>query len=262
MQVRTGFAAVFVGAVAGLLSLPIPLSGAMQSAAAAQEQRASLSGTVLDATGRALSGVPIALVDSAAGQRHETRTDAAGRFSVDGLSAGDYRVELSKPGFEQVAGRVVLGPGQQLQRDVVPRIVSLVHRYTVSAKAGSRGSDPNPAASAGPQRAVVRTAAPDDPCKGTTSGGCLTPPIRMVEAWPVFPPALAEKGVSGTVEVKARLGTDGFLTDFRPNDGADPEFAACAVEALRVWEYSPLRLNGVPQECRMTVTFRFEAAKQ
>ena len=261
MEVRTDFIAIVVVAMIGLPTLPVQLAGAAPLSPEAQAQSGSVSGTLLDPTGRALSDVPIALVESAAGQKHEARTDAAGRFAISGLQAGDYRIEVSKPGFEKVAGRVVLDAGQQVQRDVVPRIVVLAHEYTLPRKAGRGGPDPDLAGSAGPKRTVVRTTAPNDPCKGTTGGGCLTPPERMVEAWPVFPRTPAERGMSGTVEVKLRLGTDGFLTDFRPNDGADPDLAARAIEALRLWEYSPLRLNGVPQEGRMSVTFRFEATK-
>jgi len=90
----------------------------------------------------------------------------------------------------------------------------------------------------------------------------LTPPKKLVDMKPVFPSAHATDGVSGTVVVEARLGTDGFLKDMRVNDGADPAFAEATLEALRQWQFSPVRLNGIPQECRVTVTAEFHAGGQ
>lgn len=251
---------------AGLFIAPlffiIPITAAAQpQPKSIQPGTGSFSGTLLDPTGRTLSGVPVTLANPATGQKHESRSDDAGRFSLAGLAAGEYQILISKPGFSDLAGRVMLGSGQQLQREVVPQIASLTHMYKVSSNADGAGVQAAESNANGLRTKVVRTTLPDDPCAKSTAGGCLTPPMRMVEAWPLYPRGRADAGVSGTVEVSARLGTDGFLKEFRANEGADPEFAAAAIEALRLWEYSPLRLNGVPQEGRMTVTFRFVTGK-
>jgi hypothetical protein len=55
---------------------------------AGQTPPAGCSGTLMDATGRAMSGVTIALVNSATAQRVDVRTDEGGQFSITGLPAG------------------------------------------------------------------------------------------------------------------------------------------------------------------------------
>jgi TonB family protein len=217
---------------------------------------AAYSGTLMDATGHAMSGV-LALVSSAMAQRVEMRTDEGGQFSITGLPAGEYQVEVKKPGFLTKQGRIVLAAGQQLRQDVVAQIGSLAE--TIFIQGGPSTPDSKPAV----PRQLRRPGTSDaDPCSQSVAGGCLTPPTKLVDMKPVFPQAHGGDSVSGTVVVEARLGTDGFLKDLRVNDGADPAFAASTLEAVRQWQFSPVRLNGIPQECRVVVTAEFHAGSQ
>jgi len=221
-----------------------------------QTSATSWSGTLMDATGHAMSGV-LALVSSAMAQRVEMRTDEGGQFSITGLPAGEYQVEVKKPGFLTKQGRIVLAAGQQLRQDVVAQIGSLAE--TIFIQGGPSTPDSKPAV----PRQLRRPGTSDaDPCSQSVAGGCLTPPTKLVDMKPVFPQAHGGDSVSGTVVVEARLGTDGFLKDLRVNDGADPAFAASTLEAVRQWQFSPVRLNGIPQECRVVVTAEFHAGSQ
>ena len=221
-----------------------------------QTSATSWSGTLMDATGHAMSGV-LALVSSAMAQRVEMRTDEGGQFSITGLPAGEYQVEVKKPGFLTKQGRIVLAAGQQLRQDVVAQIGSLAE--TIFIQGGPSTPDSKPAV----PRQLRRPGTSDaDPCSQSVAGGCLTPPTKLVDMKPVFPQAHGGDSVSGTVVVEARLGTDGFLKDLRVNDGAAPAFAASTLEAVRQWQFSPVRLNGIPQECRVVVTAEFHAGSQ
>jgi hypothetical protein len=244
-------------AVAVIAALPFfnTASRANSSSRQATNEPATFSGTLMDPTGRAWPDTVLMIVDAATGTRREARTDEAGRFSIPGLPPGEYRAEVSRPGFIEAAARLVLAPGQDLHRDVVPQIVTLQQMYTISPHA-------NPSKEVAhtiPQRTVMRSTPPEDPCVRSSTPGCITPPMRMVDARPIFPRVQAREGVSGVVDVSARLGTDGYLKDIKANEGANPDFAAAAVEAMRLWEYSVLRLNGIPQECSFNVRFRFNA---
>jgi hypothetical protein len=59
-----------------------------------------LRGTVVDAAGKELAEVKVAVVSNVdAKQRWETSTDAAGRFQLPDLPAGMFTLELSRPGY-------------------------------------------------------------------------------------------------------------------------------------------------------------------
>jgi len=238
---------------------PRPEDGAASAAPvsnrSAQTAPAAFSGTLMDATGRAMPGVPMTLLSKATSQRYDMRSDEAGQFAIGDVPAGEYQVGVQKPGFLSAQGRVILAAGQQLRQDVVAQIGSLEETVVVQGP-GPTTADAGPVA----PRSRVLSAQPDtDPCSQSAAGGCLTPPRKLVDASPMFPRAHAADGVSGTVVVDARVGTDGFLKDLRPNEGADPNFAASALDAVRLWQFSPVRLNGIAQECRIKVTVLFSA---
>ena len=65
------------------------------------------------------------------------------------------------------------------------------------------------------------------------------------------------RGSKATVLLEGRVGTDGFLKDLRVLAPADAEFANAALEAVRQWQFTPTRLDGVPMEVRMRVTVNF-----
>jgi iron complex outermembrane receptor protein len=63
------------------------------------QQGGTLSGTVLDQTGKAISGASVEVKSESDGESRKTTTDAEGRFSAPDLPAGTYSVVVSAPGF-------------------------------------------------------------------------------------------------------------------------------------------------------------------
>ena len=64
-------------------------------------------------------------------------------------------------------------------------------------------------------------------------------------------------GVDTVVILGARVGIDGYLSDVRVlRDGnpSAPEIVESAIEAVRLWQYTPTLLNGVPVEANITMT--------
>ena len=95
---RRGFL-LFIS-VLGYLVLP---------AAHAQQTLGAVSGTITDATGAAISGATIVLVnDQTAASRKATSNDT-GAFSVQSLSIGTYTITISDTGFntEKLGGFVI-----------------------------------------------------------------------------------------------------------------------------------------------------------
>jgi len=229
-----------------------PTMGPAASRTPGQFATAGYSGTLKDPTGRPMPGV-VALVNSATAQRMEMKLDGSGQFSANGLPTGEYQVEASKPGFMTIRKHVVLAAGQHLREDLVAQIGSLSEMVVVQGGGPATAN----AAPAAPRPHRNPAEPPADPCAQSVIGGCITPPMKLVEMKPAFPWAHATDGASGTVVIEGRVGTDGFVKEMKANDGADPAFAESALEAVRQWQFSPVRLNSTPVECRIEVTVKF-----
>ena len=100
-----------------------------------------------------------------------------------------------------------------------------------------------------------------DRCSQSAVGGCINPPMRIADARPRYPQEHRDAGTEGTVEVDGRIGTDGFIKDFRVTAPADPRFASATVDALRQWQFTATRLDGVPVEANIHVVVRFTAGQ-
>jgi outer membrane receptor protein involved in Fe transport len=74
-----------------MLALALPL--------AAQIDRASLNGTVTDATGSLVSGAQVEAVSSTTGFRRMTTTGSGGTYQIPLLNVGEYTIKISKQGF-------------------------------------------------------------------------------------------------------------------------------------------------------------------
>ena len=62
-------------------------------------QRAEVSGKVLDPTGAVVPGATITLRQISTANTRTTHAAADGRFNLAALPPGSYRVEVSSPGF-------------------------------------------------------------------------------------------------------------------------------------------------------------------
>ncbi len=85
-----------------------------------------------------------------------------------------------------------------------------------------------------------------------TTGGKL---IKRVE--PIYPETAKARGVQGEVVLSAHVGTDGTVKSVRTLKG-NPFLANAAGEAVRHWQYQPMKLNGNPVEMDTTITVQFK----
>ena len=98
-----------------------------------------------------------------------------------------------------------------------------------------------------------------DTCAQSSMFCRVTPPVQVARAKPVYPTTQRERGISGSVLVAAKVGTDGLLEDPHLLRSADPDFASATVDALRRWQFTPIRFDGVPVEMSIRVTVNFVA---
>jgi hypothetical protein len=88
------------------------------AAAFAQVDRASLNGTVTDASGAVIDNASIAVESAATGFRRETLSSSSGAYQLPGLPVGVYKVTISKSGFAPTSiDQVVLTVGQSRTLD-------------------------------------------------------------------------------------------------------------------------------------------------
>lgn len=76
---------------------------------------------------------------------------------------------------------------------------------------------------------------------------------------PEYPQIAKVMHLSGTVELQARIGTDGTVEELEVI-GGNAILARAAIEAVEQWRYQPTRLDGQPVEVEthITVTFTIE----
>ncbi len=79
----------------------------------AQFDRATLNGTVTDASGAVVQNVKVELVSTTTGFQRETVTGAKGNYEVPALPVGTYKITISKDGFKpEVLESVQFAVGQ------------------------------------------------------------------------------------------------------------------------------------------------------
>ncbi len=107
---------------------------AVQNRALRELPGSSLTGRVTDATGAVIAGASISVTDSTAHALRTVRTDGAGRYVVDGLAPGAYRVEAQAQGFERkVLAAVAVTASRPAVQDLTLNVGAATQTVTVEA---------------------------------------------------------------------------------------------------------------------------------
>src|SRR5207302_4686026 len=103
---------------------------------AAQVDRATLNGTVTDASGAVVPQAKIAVLAPATGFRRETTATATGTYNLPGLPIGVYDVTVSHPGFETIELKgLTLSVGEMSTFDARLKIGALSTKVDVTGAA-------------------------------------------------------------------------------------------------------------------------------
>jgi protein TonB len=84
----------------------------------------------------------------------------------------------------------------------------------------------------------------------------VTPPSKIRDAAPQYPPIALSARVQGDVIIEATIGADGKVKDARVLRSV-PLLDEAAIAAVRSWEYTPTLVSGQAVPIIMTVTVRF-----
>ena len=119
--------------VALLLSLcSLFLSAAPQSVQA-QSADATVAGTITDIRGDVLQSATISVKNESTSDVRSVKVDAQGHFSLGGLTAGRYTVEVSAPGFDLNRRTVQFTAGQDQDISVALKVGGDLQQVTVEA---------------------------------------------------------------------------------------------------------------------------------
>ncbi|MBI3399777.1 MAG: TonB-dependent receptor [Acidobacteria bacterium] len=117
-----------------LLALSVALLLSALTPLHAQPGSATLTGIVLDPDGNAIPNAAVVLRSDATGFVRAISTDGTGRFSVDGIPAGAYVVEVTASGFIQTRrANVQLVAGKTENVSVALAVAGVSEAVTVSA---------------------------------------------------------------------------------------------------------------------------------
>jgi uncharacterized surface anchored protein len=122
---------------AGKLVSPELMNGTLtaRDSSAAVVSGSSMIGTVTDRTGAVIPGASIAVIDNATHVRRSTKTDIAGRFLVNAVAPGTYRVEAQASGFnKQVLSDVAVAANQPAVVNLALNIGAATETVTVVAE--------------------------------------------------------------------------------------------------------------------------------
>jgi hypothetical protein len=103
---------------------------------AAAQFSATISGTVSDPTGAAVSGATVTVKESDTGALRTASTDSSGHYQVFSLPAGVYEVQVTKDGFsKEVRAGIHLAVGQDAVANVALKVGEMNQQVTVDADA-------------------------------------------------------------------------------------------------------------------------------
>jgi len=86
--------------------------------------------------------------------------------------------------------------------------------------------------------------------------GKVTPPQKIKDVKPVYPPLAQEARAKGVVGGEAVLDEAGKITRARVTTSI-PMLDQAALDAVKQWEFSPAAVNGTPVPIRVLVTVNF-----
>lgn len=247
----------------------LALAGVLPLAAlsVAQTPFHTLSGTLVDPSGRVLPNVSVSLTNAATAARYEVRSDATGRYEFVGLTPASYALEAKAPGFETRAVPVSL----TADRDLPLRLaVGTLHETITVATASDVPSDPvaeterHSREQARAARASERQARATAACAANTPspvGGNILPPIKIRHVPPAYPEQARAAGLGGTVRMQAVIDSTGAVAEIRDVEGPSAELEAAATEAVREWRFTPTLLNCEAIDVLMQVKVDFAARR-
>lgn len=200
---------------------PAWLSGIFASATLSA---ATVTGLVFNPSGGAIADAKATLSNVDTHEAQETATSSEGRFTFEGVAAGEYILRIERSGFTTLFREFNVQDKSKVERALV---------LTPVAEKQSPGSAP---VNVDPEVAENNL-------------------IRKVQ--PIYPANAKSNRIQGRVDLEIVISLEGVPLDIRVLSSPDDELTQSALEAVRQWRYRPTLLNGNPIEVVTKVTVNY-----
>jgi TonB family protein len=197
------------------------LSGLLASAGLTA---ATIGGSLYDPTGAAVSNAKASIYNPDTAIKLEATTSADGKFIFESLPAGQYILSVEKPGFPKLYREFSVEADSTLERGL-----------TLGEPVGHPASRP----------------------EKLRIGGEAAQAKLIKKIQPVYPPAAKAARIQGTVQLDVAISADGVPQDIRVVSSPSDDLSQSALEAVRLWRYSPTLLNGDPIPVVTTVIVNY-----
>ena len=223
------------------LALLLPLA-ALRSTA--QSLSGKITGTITDPSGAGVANATVIMHNHEAKTIDMTTSDRDGNYLFKGLPAGNYEVQVVKPGFEVYhVNQVSLDADRDFIANFALQVGSVNERVTVVPE--------------GSEKPVITEKTNGKPSRAAI-GGTIQAAKLVNKVQPIYPESAKSAGVQGIVILHAVIGIDGTVESLRVvNSQIDPDLAKSAVEAVSHWRYTPTLLNGEPIEVDTTIQVNY-----
>jgi TonB family protein len=215
----------------------------------------TISGYVYDPLGGTVDNLQVILENSpniGFGYGDVVWTDANGRFTFTKIPAGSFFLSAALDYFPPTTVR--LDDGEDVEQDVRMKIAPLMIHYVICADCPTSNVAPfMMPESLKREFEHDREAAWNSPVVGPApDGGWEFDQPQLLE----YPVALKEAGLSGTVTIEGRVGTDGFATALRVVSG-HPDLARAAVALVKEQQWEPARVRGIVVDVPLRVEVEY-----
>jgi TonB family protein len=226
--------------------MPVLLARAQASAAS---QSGSISGTVEDGAGARIPDATITVRDAAGAPIASVHSGPAGVYQIGALAPGAYTVEFVGRGFAARTVDARVAEGKSTRIHAALELGQIYETVEVTA--------------ARPRAAVSSTLSSMPPKAPIAVGGLVRAARLVKQTQPVYPAELREKGIEGTVILRALISNEGVPVNVHVlnDDEVDPRLAEAARQAVETWRYEPTRLDEQPVEGRVTIEILFRLDK-
>jgi len=199
----------------------------------------SISGRVYDPAGRLVAGARVMLMQDYV-KLKETKSDDLGEFVFSGLQEGMYQVQIKQPRFSLFQQSVQLG-NQPMRIYAVLPLARETEAVEIDAPT------------------TLSREKPGEPIgHSVTLGGQVEPAELIQPIRPAYPRGASTRGAQGSVVLYATIQTDGTVSDPVVLEPVDPDLEREALRSAGTLRYRPMRLNGAPVACQVTIVLDFK----